>query len=232
MPHALQQKSVQISWCKYGPAIVSECSKHASGSHRRRMRTLDGLGAEGEKNARGQTVNVSVDLTSSAPGLTSFAKGSTLTINIVLNPQAGPQDAEAIDAHEGVRGRHSWLRGTSFSATLCRSRAPVAGMSKRQNSHSVRAAALCCSHRARNVITPLNPLGRIARIADSNCPSRRRELHKIPLWRRDGVRLRAVCGPRLTGFRDCLQKPSAQVVRYASLSAIIGSTLVARRAGR
>jgi hypothetical protein len=67
------------------------------------MRTLDGLGAEGEKNARGQTVNVSVDLTSSAPGLTSFAKGSTLTINIVLNPQAGPQDGEAIDAHEGVR---------------------------------------------------------------------------------------------------------------------------------
>jgi hypothetical protein len=31
---------------------------------------------------------------------------------------------------------------------------------------------------------------------------------------------------------DCLQKPTAQVVRYASLSAIIGSTLVARRAGR
>src|ERR1700687_775975 len=30
----------------------------------------------------------------------------------------------------------------------------------------------------------------IARIADSNCPSRRRELHKIPLWRRDAVRLR------------------------------------------
>src|ERR1700694_2990602 len=63
-------------------------------------------------------------------------------------------------------------------------------MSKRQNSHSVRAAALCCSQRARNVISPLSPLGRIARIADSNCPSRRRELHKIPLWRRDAVRLR------------------------------------------
>ena len=45
-------------------------------------------------------------------------------------------------------------------------------MSKRQNSHSVRAAALCCSQRARNVISPLSPLGRIARIADSNCPSR------------------------------------------------------------
>src|SRR6202140_4847127 len=63
-------------------------------------------------------------------------------------------------------------------------------MSKRQNSHSVRAAALCCSQLARNVISPLSPLGRIARIADSNCPSRRRELHKIPLWRRDAVRLR------------------------------------------
>src|SRR5580700_8802820 len=63
-------------------------------------------------------------------------------------------------------------------------------MSKRQNSHSVRAAALCCSQRARNVIRPLSPLGRIARIADTNCPSRRRELHKIPLWRRDAVRLR------------------------------------------
>src|SRR5450755_2415666 len=57
-------------------------------------------------------------------------------------------------------------------------------MSKRQNSYSVRAAALCCSQRARNVISPLSPLGRIARIADSNCPSRRREVHKIPLWRR------------------------------------------------
>ena len=56
--------------------------------------------------------------------------------------------------------------------------------------HSVRTAALCCSHRARNVISPLSRLGRIARIADSNCPSRRRELHKIPLWRRDAVRLR------------------------------------------
>jgi len=63
-------------------------------------------------------------------------------------------------------------------------------MSKRQNSHSVRAAALCCSQRARNVISPLSPLGRIARIADSNCPSQPRELHKIPLWRRDAVRLR------------------------------------------
>src|ERR1700734_3750861 len=76
---------------------------------------------------------------------------------------------------------------TSFSATLCRSLAPAAGMSKRQNSHSVRAAALCCSQRARNVISPLSPLGRIARIADSNCPSRRRELHKIPLWRCDAA---------------------------------------------
>src|SRR6202030_1535243 len=78
----------------------------------------------------------------------------------------------------------------AFSATLCRSRAPAAGMSKRQNSHSVRTAALCCSQRARNVISPLSPLGRIARIADSNCPSRRRELHKIPLWLRDAVSLR------------------------------------------
>src|SRR5260370_32515866 len=63
-------------------------------------------------------------------------------------------------------------------------------MSKRQNSHSVRAAALCCNLRARNVISPLSPLGQIARIADSNCLSRRRELHKILLWRRDAVRLR------------------------------------------
>ena len=31
---------------------------------------------------------------------------------------------------------------------------------------------------------------RIARIADSNWQRRRRELHKIPLWRRDAVRLR------------------------------------------
>src|SRR5215471_11384786 len=59
-------------------------------------------------------------------------------------------------------------------------------MSKRQNSHSVRTAALCCSQRARNAISPLSPLGRIARIADSNCPSRRRELHKIHLSRHDG----------------------------------------------
>ena len=28
---------MQISWSNYGPAIVSECSKHASGSHPRRM---------------------------------------------------------------------------------------------------------------------------------------------------------------------------------------------------
>ena len=50
------------------------------------------------------------------------------------------------------------------------------------------------------MISPLSQPGRIARIADSNCPSRRRELRKIPPWRRDAVRLRAICGPRLTGF--------------------------------
>ena len=64
-------------------------------------------------------------------------------------------------------------------ASLCRSRAPAAGMSKRQSSHFVRTAARCCSQRARNVTSPLSPLGRIARIAGSNCPSRRRKLHKI-----------------------------------------------------
>ena len=37
VPYALQQKSMQISWSNYGPAIVSECSKHASGSPPRRV---------------------------------------------------------------------------------------------------------------------------------------------------------------------------------------------------
>jgi len=32
------------------------------------------------------------------------------------------------------------------------------------------AAALCCSQRARNLISPLSPLGRIARIADQQLP--------------------------------------------------------------
>jgi hypothetical protein len=77
-------------------------------------RTLDGLGAEGKKNARGQTVNVSVNLGLNAPGQTSFATGSTSTINVVLNPQAGTQDAEAMAAHEGVHageimpGKPTW----------------------------------------------------------------------------------------------------------------------------
>src|SRR3954454_7995674 len=59
-------------------------------------------------------------------------------------------------------------------------------MSKKQSSHSVRAAAHCCSQRVRNVTSPLSPLGRIARIVDSNCPSRQRELHNNRLWRGDG----------------------------------------------
>jgi RHS repeat-associated protein len=69
-------------------------------------RTLDGLGAEGQKNARGQTVNISADPTLLSPGQTSFAKGSTSTINIVLNPthSNGPEDAEAEAGHEGVHG--------------------------------------------------------------------------------------------------------------------------------
>jgi RHS repeat-associated protein len=68
-------------------------------------RTLDGLGAEGQKNARGQTVNISVNLGQDAPGLTSFAKGSTSTINVVLNPgMSGSDDsAQVAVVHEGVR---------------------------------------------------------------------------------------------------------------------------------
>jgi hypothetical protein len=67
-------------------------------------RTLDGLGAEGQKNARGQTVNISVNLGLNAPGQTNFAQGSSSTINVVLNPgmSNGPQDAQAEVAHEGV----------------------------------------------------------------------------------------------------------------------------------
>ncbi len=67
-------------------------------------RTLDGLGAEGKLNARGQTVDISVNLVLDAPGKTSFAKGSTSTINVVLNPDMsnGDQGAEAAAAHEGV----------------------------------------------------------------------------------------------------------------------------------
>ena len=67
-------------------------------------RTLDGLGAEGQKNAGGQTVNISVNLGIDAPGTTSFAKGSTSVINLVLNPgmSNGDQQAQAVVAHEGV----------------------------------------------------------------------------------------------------------------------------------
>jgi hypothetical protein len=67
-------------------------------------RTLDGLGAEGQLNARGQTVNISVNLGLDSPGQTTFAKGSTSTINVELNPgkfeEEGNQQADV--AHEGV----------------------------------------------------------------------------------------------------------------------------------
>jgi len=79
-------------------------------------RTLDGLGAEGQKNARGQTVNISVNLGLDASGQTNFAKGSTTVINVVLNPSRsnGEQDREATVAHEGVHageikpGKPTW----------------------------------------------------------------------------------------------------------------------------
>ena len=85
-------------------------------------RTLDGLGAEGQKNARGQTVNISADPTLKAPGQTSFAKGSTSTINVVLNPtfSNGPEDAQAEGAHEGVHageitpGKPTWSQANSL----------------------------------------------------------------------------------------------------------------------
>ena len=66
-------------------------------------------------------------------------------------------------------------------------------VSKRQDSHSVRTAVLCCSQPARNAVSPLTRLGRIARIADSDCPSPRRALPKIVLWRPDAMRFRAIC---------------------------------------
>lgn len=67
-------------------------------------RTLDGLGAEGKNNERGQRVNISVKLDLSAPGETRFAEGTTSTINVVLNPgfSNGPEDAQAAVVHEGV----------------------------------------------------------------------------------------------------------------------------------
>jgi RHS repeat-associated protein len=85
-------------------------------------RTLDGLGAEGQKNARGQTVNISADPTLRGPGQTSFANGSTSTINIVLNPTRsnGSDDAQAESAHEGVHageitpGKPTWSQANSL----------------------------------------------------------------------------------------------------------------------
>lgn len=84
----------------YDKAVASGDTKTATVL----KRTLDGLGAEGQKNARGQTVNISVNLGLDAPGQTSFAKGSTSTINVMLNPgmSNGEQGAEADAAHEGV----------------------------------------------------------------------------------------------------------------------------------
>jgi RHS repeat-associated protein len=71
------------------------------------QRTLSGLGAEDKLNARGQTVNISVNLRLDTPGQTSFAEGSTSTINIVLNPGTSTDSndvygAQAAAAHEGV----------------------------------------------------------------------------------------------------------------------------------
>ena len=66
----------------YDKAVASGDTKAATAL----KRTVDGLGAEGQLNARGQTVNISVNLGLNAPGQTSFAPGSTSTINVVLNP--------------------------------------------------------------------------------------------------------------------------------------------------
>jgi RHS repeat-associated protein len=94
-------------------------------------KTLDGLGAEGKKNARGQTVNVSVDLGLNDPGQTSFAKGSTSIINIMLNPSktSGVQEGEVNAGHEGVHAgeimpgipTHSQVYGTEYDAYLAES---------------------------------------------------------------------------------------------------------------
>lgn len=76
---------------------------------------------------------------------------------------------------------------TSFCGTLCRSCAPVAGMSKRQNCHSVRTGALRRSQRARNVTSRF-------------CPGRRNGLYKAPACRRYAVHFE-ICGMRLARFR-------------------------------
>jgi RHS repeat-associated protein len=102
----------------YDNAVASGDTKTAGAL----KRTLDGLGAEGQKNARGQTVNISVNLGLGAPGQTSFANGSTSTINVVLNPglSNGDQGAEAATAHEGVHageimpGTSTWAQANSL----------------------------------------------------------------------------------------------------------------------
>ncbi len=96
----------------YDKAVKNGDTKQAAAL----KRTLDGLGAEGQKNARGQTVNISVNLGLNSPGQTSFANGSTSTINVVLNPgmSNGEQGAQAAGVHEGVHageivpGKPSW----------------------------------------------------------------------------------------------------------------------------
>jgi RHS repeat-associated protein len=66
------------------------------------QRTLDGLGPEGQKNARGQTVNVSVNLGLATPGQTTMGKNGT--VNVELNPgmSDGDNGVQASASHEGV----------------------------------------------------------------------------------------------------------------------------------
>jgi RHS repeat-associated protein len=82
----------------YDKAVASGDTKSATAL----KRTLDGLGAEGQKSARGQTVNISVNLGLAAPGQTSMGKGGE--VNVELNPgmSNGDQGAQAAAAHEGV----------------------------------------------------------------------------------------------------------------------------------
>ena len=101
----------------YDKAVASGDTKAATAL----KRTVDGLGAEGQLNARGQTVNISVNLGLNAPGQTSFAPGSTSTINVVLNPgmSNGDQGAQADVVHEGVHageimpGKPTWAQAYS-----------------------------------------------------------------------------------------------------------------------
>jgi RHS repeat-associated protein len=101
---AQMQAYVQAMYAAVQGAYQKAVQSGDKGAAAALKRTLDGLGAEGQLNARGQTVNISLNLTLAAPGQTSFDKTSTSTIDVELNPslENGTQGAEASAAHEGA----------------------------------------------------------------------------------------------------------------------------------